>query len=224
MANEMFVERAVLNSAGSGEAGEGDGAAAGPEQGGGRDWAVLDFSPVLRAVSRGEGMKSPFGSLNTFELEKLLLRRNCVHLAVLFKHLGWNRGCLMSNTVWCTCSHEGGGGGRKQDEKPPSPLLLMQKRQCCKQARNMVAKGGKGRGGKQGVAEKAQWGSHHHLSALSPATMPTQPLPPTLPSLCEVPWSKLPADYGVISAIFKEVQNQNTRTKWEFLGQVNLKG
>lgn len=84
----------------------------------------------------------------------------------------------------------------------------------------MRAKGGKGRQTKQGVAEKA----HCHLSALSPAMLHPQPVPPICPSPREVPWPKLPASYNLISTVFKEVQNQNTMTKWEFLCQANLKG
>lgn len=90
MANETFVERAILNSAGGGRAGEGDGAAPPGRDGAGRQLGLSCswFSPVLRAVSEGEGMKSPFRSLNIFQLEKLLLRRKCVRLAILLKHPG----------------------------------------------------------------------------------------------------------------------------------------
>lgn len=95
----------------------------------------------------------------------------------------------------------------------------MQKRQRCKQERGLAAKGGKGRWRKQGLTEKAQWGSHHRFSALSPATLTPQPVPPARSALREVPWPKWPASYRVISTAFKEVQNQNTMTKWEFLCQ-----
>lgn len=54
---------------------------------------------ILQTVSEGEGMKRPFRPLNIFQLEKLPLRGKRVLLAMLLKHPGWNRGCVMSNTA-----------------------------------------------------------------------------------------------------------------------------
>lgn len=155
-------------------------------------------------------------------MEKLLARGKCVCLAMLPLEPGWNWVWIVSYTG-CRCAH---AAVREEEYKQEAeeetffPLVPhLQKRQCCRQERGTRARGGKGWQRKQRATEMPTG-----CTTANSVPCPLQSFPPAPathhPTPQEVLWSKGPAVCGVISAGFKEVQNQNTEMKWEFLCQV----